>query len=270
MHKLDIAADGPSPLGSYTAGSPRAARLCSAVELWDSAAELVRRIEDWRLKEDACWSRGRGLLDMPCRHKYNMRKEYKVETGLHFIASGPSGTGLGGRQCGQLPHICQAQAVRRQNQLVHANALPLGVGLRALCWSVPATAAAMRGRHPSTQSSAAVAAPAGHTALVVAASSSLLEACHWCGNCPSYKHAWRVAGAAWVRAAGGRVQQEHHMYCCLGAIAWTPIICCKPGCGGSCACHGSCVSHHHAGALWVPQVPCKQPMSASPEAHSWR
>ena len=67
--RMDIAADRPSPLGSYTAGSPRAARLCSAVELWDSAAELVRCIEDWRLKEDACWSRGRGLLDMLCRNE---------------------------------------------------------------------------------------------------------------------------------------------------------------------------------------------------------
>ncbi len=67
--RVDITAAGFSPFGSYMAGNPRAARLCSAVELWDSAAELVRCMEDWRRKDVACWSRGRGLLDMPCRHK---------------------------------------------------------------------------------------------------------------------------------------------------------------------------------------------------------
>ena len=34
--------------------------------------------------------------------------------------------------------------------------------------------------------------------------------------------------------------------------------------------YGSYVSHHHPGALWVPLVPCMQPLSAPPEARSWR
>ena len=224
-------------MGSYTAGSPRAARLCSAMELWDSAAELVRCIEDWRLKDDACWSRGRGLLDMPCRQQIQNGKGVPNGKGLHCTASTSSRIRAGP------PPICAAAAHLPSETVEKAESgcacgrlasgswpeSPLLVSPCDSCGDV---------RPPPIN---AVIGSGGGTCTAQFKNFNFLQL---------------LASVCWRLAVSGALAGAPHVLLpgrhCLDARC---VL--QARCGRFCALYGSYVSHHHRGP-------------APPEARNWR